>query len=135
MPTDEELTLHDALSSNWNTSNAALPKFYYDDSIQIHDFRNYDAIKIYLLNIPEKPKGLGYVSYEHEVFATIDIRSNSRTRTLAVRDEVKRIIKLKRKSLTGYDIFKKTNERKVASYINYFQFIIDVSMLKYRTNI
>lgn len=135
MATDEELTIHDVLANNWNTSNAALPKFYYTDEIQMHDFRNYDAIKIYMLNDPEKPKGLGYTSYEHEVFATIDIRSNSRARVLQVRDEVKRIIRDKRKTLTGYDVFKKTNERKVASYINYYQYVLEISLHKYRTTI
>ena len=135
MATDEELLIYNTLNNNWNESNAALPKFYYDDSIKLHDFRNYDAIKIYLLNAPESPKGLGYTSYQHEVFMTIDIRSNNRTRMLEDRDEIKRIIKSFRKSLAGYDIFKMTSERKVASYINYFQYIIEISLLKYRTNI
>jgi len=135
MATDEELLIYNTLNDNWNTSNAELPKFYYDDSIKLHDFMNYDAIKIYIVNSPENPKGLGYTSYQHEVFLTIDVRSRDRNRMLKDRDEIKRIIKSFRKSLAGYDIFKMTSERKVASYINYFQYIIEISLLKYRTNI
>ena len=133
--TDEELLIYNVLNNNWNESNAALPKFYYDDSIKLHNFTAYDAIKIYTLNVIETPKSLGYTSYENEVYVTIDIRSKSRDRMLADRDEIKRIIRDNRKSLTGYHIFKKTSERKQASYINYFQYIIEVSLLNYRTAI
>jgi len=133
MATDEELLITNTLSDNWNITNAALPKFYYDDTIKMHDYRNYDAVKIYLVNVIEPPKGLGYTSYQKEVYITIDIRSNNRTRTLNDIDEIKRIIKANRKTLSGYDIFKMTNEKKVASYINYYQYIIDVYMIKYRT--
>lgn len=135
MSTDEELLIKNVLSDNWNTSNAALPIFYYDDSIKLHDYVNYDAIKIYVLNIIETPKNLGYTGFENQVYATIDIRSRDRARMLANRDEIKRIIRANRKSLSGYDIFKKTSERKIASYINYFQFVLEVSLLKYRTTI
>lgn len=131
--TDEELVIYNVLNDNWNNSNAALPKFYYDDTIKLHDFGNYDAIKIYTLSVDEKPINLGYTSYRNEVLLTIDIRSRDRARMIADRDEIKRIIRANRKTLTGYDLFKKTNERKVASYINYYQYIIEVSILKYRT--
>jgi len=133
--TDEELLISTTLSDNWNTTNAPLPKFYSTDEIKLHDFKNYSAIKIYLLNSPEAPKGLGYTSYQREVFLTVDIRTKDRTSVLQIRDEVKRIIKSFRKSLTGYDICKMTHERKVNSYINYYQFIIEISLLKYRTTI
>ena len=133
MPTDEELTIYNVLNNNWNTTNSALPMFYYDDSIKLHDFRNYSAIKIYTISIIEKPVNLGYTSYSNEVFVAIDIRSNTRAKMMTDRDEVKRIIRANRKSLSGYDIFKKTAERKHASYINYFQYVIEISALKYRT--
>jgi len=133
--TDEELLIYNTLNDNWNESNAALPKFYYDDSIKLHDFRNYDAIKIYLLNVIETPKSLGYTTYQNEVYATIDIRSNNRDRMIACRDEIKRIIRSFRKTLSGYDLFQKKNERKVANYINYHQYIIEIELLKYRTTI
>jgi hypothetical protein len=133
--TDEELLIYNVLNDNWNEGNAALPRFYYDDTIKLHDFGNYDAIKIYTLNVIEIPKSLGYTSYQNEVYVTIDIRSKSRDRMLADRDEIKRIIRDNRKSLTGFDIFKKTSERKQASYINYFQYIIEVSLLRYRITI
>ena len=133
--TDEELLVYNVLVDNWDESNAALPKFYYDDSIKLHDFGSYDAIKIYTLNVIETPKSLGYTSYQNEVYVTIDIRSKSRDRMLADRDEIKRIIRDNRKTLSGFDIFKKTSERKVASYINYFQYVVEVSMLRYRITI
>lgn len=133
--TDEELLVYTVLVDNWDESNAALPKFYYDDSIKLHDFGGYDAIKIYTLNVIETPKSLGYTSYQNEVYVTIDIRSKSRDRMLADRDEIKRIIRDNRKTLSGFDIFKKTSERKVASYINYFQYVVEVSMLRYRITI
>jgi len=133
MATDEELLIYNSLYNNWNESNVALPKLYYTDEIKLHDFNNYDAIKIYTINIIENPHGIGYTSYETEIFLTIDIRSKSRTRMLACRDEIKRIIRSLRKTTTGYDIFRITNERKVASYINYFQYIIEVRLHKYRT--
>ncbi len=133
--TDEELLIHDVLVNNWNINNADLPKFYYNDTIKLHDFNLYTAIKIYTLNVIETPKSLGYTSYRNEVFLTIDIRSCSRDQMLATRDEVKRIIRANRKSLTGFNIFKKNSERKIASYINYFQYIIEVSLLNYITTI
>lgn len=135
MATDEELLLYNTLNDNWNTSNAALPIFYYDDSIKLHDYGNYDAIKIYIVSAPEVPKSLGYTAYQRNVYATIDVRSRDRDRMLKDRDEIKRIIQLKRKTLLGYNIFKMTSERKVASYINYFQYILEVEMIKYRTTI
>ncbi len=135
MATDEELLLINTLSDNWNTTNAALPKFYYDDSLKLHDFNLYTAIKIYTLNIIETPKSLGYTSYRNEVFLTIDIRTKSRTQMLDARDEIKRIIRANRKTLTGYNIFKKNSERKVASYLNFSQYIIEVSLLNYITTI
>ena len=135
MATDEELLIYNVLNDNWNTSNSALPMFYYDDSIKLHDFRNYSAIKIYMISDIETPKALGYTSYQHEIYVAIDIRSTTRAKMMTDRDEIKRIIRANRKTLTGYDIFKKTNERKQASYINYFQYIIEVSALKYRTTI
>jgi len=135
MATDEELLIYNTLNDNWNTSNAELPKFYYDDSIKLHDFGNYDAIKIYTLNVIETPKSLGYTSYQNEVYVTIDVRSKSRDRMLADRDEIKRIIRDNRKSLPGFNIFKKTSERKVASYINYFQYILEVELIRYRITI
>jgi len=133
--TDEELLIYNVLNDNWNEANAALPKFYYDDTIKLHDFGQYDAIKIYTLNVIETPKSLGYTSYQNEVYVTIDIRSKSRDRMLADRDEIKRIIRANRKTLSGFDIFKKSGERKIASYINFHQYIVEVSMLKYRTTI
>ena len=135
MVTDEELLIYNILSLNWIEANAALPKFYYDDSIKLHDFGSYDAIKIYLLNVIETPKSLGYTAYRNEIFVTIDIRSKSRDRMLLCRDEIKRIIRANRKSLPGYNIFKKNSERKVASYINYFQYVVEVSALSYINNI
>jgi hypothetical protein len=135
MATDEELLIYNCLNDNWNEGNAALPKFYYDDTIKLHDFGNYDAIKIYTLHVAEKPIGLGYTSYRNEVFLTIDIRSKSRDRMLLCRDEIKRIIRSNRKSLTGFNIFKMTSERKVASYINYFQYVLEVNLLNYITTI
>lgn len=129
--TDEELLIYNCLNDNWNEGNVAKPSFYYDDTIKLHDFNNFDAIKIYVLNINETPKSLGYTSYRNEVFVTIDIRSKSRERMLLVRDEVKRIIRANRKTLTGFNIFKKNSERKVASYINYFQYVVEVSLLSY----
>ncbi len=131
MATDEELLIYNCLNDNWNESNCAKPYFYYDDSIKLHDYNQFTAIKIYTLNIIETPKSLGYTSYRNEVFLTIDIRTKSRTQMLDVRDEVKRIIRANRKSLTGFDIFKKNSERKVASFINYFQYVIEISALSY----
>jgi len=133
MANDEELLIYNSLVDNWIEGNAATPRFYYDDSIKLHDFGQFDAIKIYTVNMTEKPHGLGYTSYETEVYLTIDIRSKSRTRMLACRDEIKRIIRSLPKTTTGYDIFRITHERKVASYINYFQYIIEVRLHKYRT--
>lgn len=135
MATDEELLIINTLSDNWNEGNASLPKFYYDDSLKLHDFNNYDAIKVYTVSRNEIPKSLGYTSYRSEISMTIDIRSKNRDRMMNCRDEVKRIIKSFRKSLTGYNIFKMTSERKIASYINYHQYIIEISCLNYITNI
>ncbi len=135
MSTDEELLIYNCLNNNWNEDNSALPSFYYNDSVKLHDFNNYDVVKIYTLNKIETPKGLGYTSYRNEVFLTIDIRSKSRDRMLNTKDEIIRIIRANRKSLSGFQIFKKTSERKVASYINYFQYVIEVSLLNYMTTI
>lgn len=135
MPTDEELLIHDVLNNNWNTSNAALPKFYYDDSLKLHDFNSFDAIKIYEVSRNEIPKSLGYTSYHSEVFLTIDVRSKSRSRMLQTKDEIIRIIRTNRKTLTGYNIFKMTHERKIASYLNFYQYVLEVSLLNYITNI
>lgn len=133
MATDEELLVSTTLSDNWNTNNADLPVFYYDDTVKSHDFRNRDAIKIYLLSNTPQKKGLGYTSKKNEARLTIDLRSSNRDRMMKLRDEVKRIIGDKRKTLTGWDIFGVINENKVTSYFNYHQYVIEVYLLKYRT--
>lgn len=135
MATDEELLIYNTLNNNWNASNAPLPKFYYTDEIQMHDYRNFTAIKIYTVSAPETPHGIGYTSFETHVNLTIDVRSKTRADMLTIRDEVKRIVRDSRKTLTGYDVFKINSERKVASYINYYQHIFEIELIKYRTNI
>ncbi len=129
--TDEELLIYNTLKDNWNISYA--PDFYYTDAIQIHDYHKKDAIKIYLLNVNEEPRGLGYVSYKNEIILAIDIRSSNRDRMMQDRDEVKRIIRANRKTLQqNFDIFKKSNERKVNSFLNYYQYVIEVRAVKYQ---
>jgi len=133
MATDEELLLVQTLEDNWDTDNSPLPKFYYDDSIQNHSFRTDNAVKIYTLTNRSAPKGIGYDSERIEIRLTIDLRSRDRATFLTDRDEIKRIIHLKRKTLTGYDICKITNENKIANYLNFFQNIFEIQLTKYYT--
>jgi len=135
MATDEELLIVTTLEDNWDTDNSPLPKFYYDDTIKNHVFRVNNAIKIYLNNSIPTPKGLGYDSQRKEATITLDLRSKIRDRFLTDRDEIKRIIELKRKTLTGWDICKITNENKAASYFNYYQNIFTIRLIKYISNI
>jgi len=133
--TDEELLIVETLENNWNTDNSPLPKFFYDDSVKNHSFRANNAIKIYLNNTRPTPRGLGYDSQRKEVIITLDLRSQKRDRFLTDRDEIKRIIESKRKTLIGWDICKITNENKVASYFNYYQNIFTIQLIKYISNI
>ncbi len=130
--TDDELLVINMLDSGWNVGAVAKPKFYYDDSIKIHDYRTTTAaVKVYMLNKPEEARGLGYTSRKFNTFVSIDMRSQNRDNMNKVRDEVLDILQTNRKGITGYDVIFPGTERKIAAYLNFFHYVRDITLRRY----
>lgn len=135
--TDLEKTLNDILHDNWLTANTDEPTFYYDDSIKNHDYRAQKcAVKVYFVDQIKIPRGLAFTSHETETRLTIDLRGSHRTHVLEARDEIIRVLELKRIApSTGYDLMTHDGGMKHSGYANFYHYTIDVKLIQHAKTI
>lgn len=128
MPTDEETGLYNILNSNWNTSNVTRPQFIYLDDKK--STASYPSIKIYYEKSDEiKPRGLGYLGKSATFHIILDVKSNNRTEILKVRDEIVRILDLKRvQPLTNIDYLTYDEGEKNTGYADFYNWKFQVHL-------
>lgn len=133
MSTDEESTIYGLLNTNWNEENIAKPTLAYKDDVSTYDVRVKPLVKIYFVGQSSDPHGLGSTSKDTEARLTIDIRSAKRDTMLALRDEIIRILDLKRTSpATGYNTLLHDGGLKQAGYTNFYHYTIDCFLKQIR---
>jgi hypothetical protein len=125
MPTDEELVVFNLMNDNWNAQNVAKPPINYKD-----DTRSASAtrgMKVYYVDGVSQARGLGYTSEKVDIRLSIDFWSTSRDEVLKIREEVGRILNLKRKSTgSSFDWMEHGEGRKLASYTGFYRYVVDV---------
>jgi len=128
---DDALIVKGLLDDNWNAANIAKPIFYYDDSIKNHDYRK-DAIKVYVRSGPlKKHFDVGYTNYKVHTGITIDLRTSSRDRMLALRDEVNRCLGLtavRKSPNSNYSVLLFDSERQVTGYAGFWHYVIEITL-------
>jgi hypothetical protein len=130
--TDEELVLFDILNDNWN-KNVVKPVIIYEDLQKTVDNR-FGAIRIYYVSSTQiTPHGLGYTSKEVTHRLTLDVRASKRTQAQAIRDEIIRILDLKRVSPTSsYDFLTYSEGIKINNFVNNYRWTFDVFLKQLR---
>jgi len=96
-----------------------------------------DSVLAYATTHIERPASLGFDTIDYTDHVSIDVRTTaSRTRMNQLRDEARRIIYNKRKSLSGYKLLTIDNGTDLSDRsIKLWRYIIDVRMWKVITTV
>lgn len=132
--TDEEKMLGELIANNWRaTPSNPRPKIMYEDQVLSADAR-CGALRIYYIkSSPVTPHSLGYATKEVHHYIMLDVRTINRERALAIRDELIRILDLKRiNPAPTYDFLTYNEGVKINNYVNNFRwtFIVELHQLR-----
>jgi hypothetical protein len=133
---DEEKVLYTLLNDNWNALNVMKPLLAYDDKTKTAEARQA-VVRIYYSYSPEiRPHGLGYLTKEVRHYLTLDIRGGTRDIVLKTREEIVRILDLKRvRPATDYDWLEYSSGYKIANYANFYRYIMTVQLVQIRRSV
>lgn len=136
---DPITTLTDELSASWNSGNtdALTPTIGPIFNYKRIDVRAGDFVLGYSVSHEEMPKSVGYSHIDYIDVVSIDIRTAvSRAHLIKMRDEVRRVVYAKRKSLNGYkDIRIQRITDLSDKMIKLFRMTIDVRLWKVITTV
>ncbi|MEW6295961.1 MAG: hypothetical protein AB1467_06800 [Candidatus Diapherotrites archaeon] len=137
MATDYLETVLSVLETNWNNSNtdSITPDFFRSDERKTIGglTSNKTQVSVYdPSNETENPISLGYNYVDRIQPVSIDLRTtHSRSHAVNAVEEIKRIIHLKRKTATGWDIMKWNGGRFVENYPGYWHYVVEIQLIKY----
>lgn len=129
----------DELTASWTQANTDNKKptitAIYD--VKRIDAGNADYVLVYALDHTERAASLGFTHIDYIDTVSIDIRtSSSRARMIKVRDEVRRLIYAKRKSLSGYKQLGVIRGKDLSDRsIKLWRYVIDVKLWKILTTV
>lgn len=129
---DEISLLSTKLISLWSTTNSVKPSFTTSTEMMSEDISTRPVVDVYHVARTDTFQGLGADSKNIETHLSVDVQSRNHTDTIAVRDELIRILDSLRKNrqITGYDLVRHDGGRFIHQQVGYEQFVIDVTLIK-----
>ena len=124
-----------AISANWNPANVdgttpTIDEIYDHTQIALQDG---DFVLLYSLPSSFDPADLNYTTEDKVDTVSIDIRTcDSRSRMIKLRDEVKRVLEVKRKTIDNYNHIKVIAGRDLSNRSRkIFRYVFDLEMLEF----